>query len=87
MNTFTSYIIKYWQPLSGLIVGILLIVLFCLLYTRWRKAPVRWIAKHIFGNQFMSEKSADGLYNVLISLIPVVGGLWIILALLYLKIL
>jgi ethanolamine transporter EutH len=82
-----SYIIKYWRPLSGLVIGLLLVILFCLLYTRWRKKPVQWIAKHIFRNQFMSEKSADGLYNVLISFIPMIGGLWIVSALLYLGVL
>jgi len=87
MNTLTSYAIKYWQPLSGLVIGLLLIILFCLLYTRWRKAPVLWIAKHIFRNQLMSEKSADGLYNYLVSFTLVIGGLWIILALLFLGVL
>ncbi len=87
MNTFTSYIIKYWQPLSGLVIGLLLIILFCLLYTRWRKTPVEWIAKHIFRNQLMSEKSATGLFNVIISFIFMIGGLWVILALVYLGVL
>lgn len=87
MNNFMLYVIKYWQPLSGLIIGLLLVTLFCFLYTRWRKKPVEWISKHIFRNQFMSEKSANGLYNVLISFIPMIGGLWIVLALLYLGVL
>ena len=87
MNTLTSYIIKYWQPLSGLVIGLLLLILFCLLYTRWRKAPVQWIAKHIFRNQIMSEKSASSLYNVLISFIPVIGVIWAVLALVYLGVL
>lgn len=87
MNTFTSYMIKYWQPLSGLIIGLLLIILFCLLYTRWRKKSVEWVAKHIFRNQLMSEKSATGLYNVVISFIPLVGAIWIVSALLYLGVL
>ena len=87
MNTFTAYITEYWQPLSGLIIGLILIILFCLLYTRWRKAPVQWIAKHIFRNQLMSEKSASSLFNVLISLLFAIGGLWVILALVYLGVL
>lgn len=87
MDTFISYMTKYWQPLSGLIIGLFLVILFCFLYTRWRKTPVQWIAKHVFRNQFMSEKSADGLYSYLISFILVIGGLGIVLALLYLKVL
>lgn len=87
MKTLTSYLIKNWQPIFGLILGLLFIVLFCLLYTRWRKASVQWIAKHIFRNQLMSEKSANSLYNVLISFIPVVGVIWAVLALVYLGVL
>jgi hypothetical protein len=87
MNTVAAYIIEYWQPLSGLIIGLLLVVLFCLLYTRWRKKPVQWIAKHIFRNQLMSEQSATSLFNVLISFMFTIGGLWIILALMYLGVL
>ncbi len=77
----------YWQPLSGLVIGLLLVILFCLLYTRWRKKPVQWITKHIFRSQLMSEKSATGLYNVMISFIPVIGVIWIFSALLYLRVL
>lgn len=84
MNILIPYITKYWQPMIGLAVGVLLIIFFCLLYTRWRKVSVQWIAKHIFRNQFMSEKSANGLFNVVISYIPVIGGLLIIIALLFL---
>lgn len=87
MNTITSYIVKFWQPISGLIIGLFLIILFCLLYTRWRKAPVQWIATHIFRSQFMSEKSANSLFNVLISFIPVIGVVWAVLALVYLGVL
>jgi hypothetical protein len=87
MNTSIQYITKYWAPLSGLIIGSLLIILFCFLYTRWRKAPVKWIAKHIFRDQFKSETSANGLFNVLISFIFTIGGLWVVLALLYLNVL
>ena len=87
MNNLIIYILKYWQPISGLMIGLVLIVLFCFLYTRWRKIPVQWIAKHVFRNQIMSERSADSLFNVVISFIPVIGGIWIVLALLYLGVL
>ena len=87
MNTFPSYLLKNWQAIFGLIIGLLLMILFCLLYNRWRKAPIQWIAKHIFRNQLMSEKSAESLFNVITSFVFLIGMLWIVLALVYLGIL
>ena len=83
----SSYIATNWQPLSGLIIGLAMIALFICLYTRWRKGSVQWIAKYIFRNQMMSEKSAESLLNVLIGFLFAIGGIWVILALVFLKVL
>ena len=86
MNIY-SYIAANWQSLSGLIIGLLMVTLFICLYTRWKKGSIQWIAKNIFRNQLMSEKSAESLLNVLSGFLFAIGGLWIILALVFLKIL
>ena len=80
-----EYLTFNQAPLSGLFVGILLVALFLYLYVLKKNMAVAWIAKHIFRNQFMSEKSAEGLFDVLTSFIVTIGGLWIILAIYYLS--
>jgi hypothetical protein len=74
----------YWQPLSGLIIGVLVIAIYLYLYLRRKAEIVQWIAKYIFRQQFMSEKSAENLFNVATSFVATIGGLWIILAIYYL---
>ena len=79
----TSYFITYWQPLSGLILGALIIALYLYLYLNRDKKIVPWIARYIFRNQNMTP-SADSLFKVAGSYLLMFGGLVIILALLYL---
>ncbi len=87
MNEFMTYITEYWAPLSGMLIGLLIVAFFILLKTRWKKKSVQWVARVIFRNQIMSEKSAESLFNVVTSFLLTLGGLWIILALLFLHIL
>ena len=84
MNTFVIYLITYWQPLSGLFIGLLTVFVFLYLHIFQKANIVQWIAKYIFRNQFMSEKSAENLFNVITSFLVTIGGLWIILAIYYL---
>jgi hypothetical protein len=79
-----SYLLVYWQPLSGFFIGPLMVGLYVYLYVNRSTNIVPWIAKHIFRNQMMSEKSADSLFKVITSFLCMFGGLIIILALLYL---
>jgi hypothetical protein len=78
------YLLIYWQPLTGLTLGIVMVFLYFYLYATRKKALVPWVARYVFRNQAMSEKSADSLVKVLASYLFMFGGLIIILALLYL---
>jgi hypothetical protein len=79
-----SYLQVYWQPLSGVFIGLLMVALYVYLYVNRSATIVLWIAEHIFRNQMMSEKSADSLFKVVTSFLGMFGGLIIILAILYL---
>lgn len=80
-------IIKFWQPLSGLVLGVAMLAFAG--YTNWygmTKADiVRWIAKHIFHDKFRSEASADNLFMTATSFLLMFGGIMIVVALLYLN--
>lgn len=84
MTDSVNYLITYWQPISGLFLGALLVGIFLYIHTRKKASFIRWIAKNVFRSQFMAEKSAEGLFNVATSFVLTVGGLLIILAILYL---
>jgi hypothetical protein len=81
-----SYITFYTQPLIGLLIG--LVILAFVGYVNWcgtvKADTVRWVARYIFCNQFRSEQSADGLFMVVTSFVLAIGGMWVVLALLYL---
>lgn len=61
-----------------------MLVFFFYLNTYGKKSLIRWVAKNVFRNQMMSEKSAESLITVVTSFIFVIGGLWVILAILFL---
>lgn len=86
MTIFTSYLIKYWQPLFMLAVG-LSAVLF-IGYAQWfgnvRKKTVQWIARYIFRDKLGSEQSADSLFMVVTSFLVAIGAVWVIVAILFL---
>jgi len=86
LNSFLNYIGLYIQPLAGLFIG--LAILTFVGYINWygtvKANTVRWIAKHIFGNEFRSEVSADGLFMATTGFMLLIGGLWVILAIQYL---
>lgn len=84
MSELGPYLAAYWQPLSGLIIGIVLVAFFLHLHLHRKQGAIRWIADNVFHNQFMAEHSAEGAFNVATSFVFTVGGLWIILAMLYL---
>jgi hypothetical protein len=79
-----SYIITFWPPLLILFAGAGLVAFFLYLHLLRKADSIRWMAKYIFRNQIMSEKSAEGLFNTATSFVVTVGGLWIILAIYYL---
>jgi hypothetical protein len=80
-----NYITFYIQPLIGLFIG--LMILAFVSYTNWHGTvkvdTVRWIGKYIFRNQFRSEKSADGLFMTITSFLLAIGGILIVIALLF----
>jgi hypothetical protein len=78
-----QYLLTYWQPILGLIIGIAMIALYLYLYNNRNKKIVPWIAKSLFKNQNMGP-SADSLLKVVSSFLFMVGGLMVIFALLYL---
>jgi hypothetical protein len=78
------YLVTYWQPLSGLLIGLSMVAPYVYLYVNRSKTIVPWIAKDIFRDQMMSEKSADSVFKVVTSFLGMFGGLITILALLYL---
>jgi hypothetical protein len=86
LNAVASYLTVFWQPLSGLVIGA--IVLVFVGYVNWygtvKKDTIRWIAKHIFRNEFRSEMSADGLFMVVTSFLLAIGWIMIGVAFLYL---
>lgn len=84
MDTIVSYLVTYWQPLSGLLIGALLVAIYMNLYTNRRRNIIPWISSRLFRNQLMSERSAEGLFDVATSFLLMVGGLWLLLAIYYL---
>jgi hypothetical protein len=86
LGEIIRYATTYFQPLTGLFVGgaILALVGYVNWYGTVKTDVVRWIAKHIFRDEFRSEKSADGLLMAITSFLLLIGGLWIILAVQYL---
>jgi hypothetical protein len=84
VNSLLGYTAHNWQPLSGLFIGIALIALYLYLYLTRHRIFIPLIARHVFRNQLMSEKSAEGLFNVVTSYMFAIGGILIILALFYL---
>jgi len=87
MSEILAYVQYYFQPLSGLLIGSVIVLFVC--YINWygdiKANTVRWIAKKIFGDGFRSAESADHLFMTITSLLLAGGGILIILALLYLN--
>jgi hypothetical protein len=82
LDSFVNYIAYYYQPLIGLIAGV--IVLGLVAYINWygtvKVDVVQWIARHVFRNQYMSVKSADGLFMTVSAYLMLFAALAIILA-------
>jgi hypothetical protein len=89
VNELTTYVALYWQPLSGLCVGLAMLIFVG--YINWYKGvkadTLRWIARRIFRNEFGSEASADGLFMVVTSFLLLIGGTMVVAALVYLGVL
>jgi hypothetical protein len=79
-----AYLLKEWPPILVLGAGVLLVGVFLYLHLVLKPKIVKWIAKYIFRNQVFSERSAEGLFNVAVSFIAAIGGIWIIFAIYYL---
>jgi hypothetical protein len=86
LNAMLNYITFYIQPIIVLLIGIVILVFVG--YINWygtiKANAVRWIGKYIFRNQFRSEQSADGLFMVGTSLMLAIGGILVVLAVLFL---
>jgi hypothetical protein len=84
LTSVIHYSTSYIQPLLGLVIG--LVILAFIAYMNWhgtvKADTVRWIAKHIFRDHFRAEKSADGLFMVITSILLCVGIFWTGLAIL-----
>jgi uncharacterized membrane protein len=87
LNSILGYITIDIQPLFGLLIGTFLLAFVA--YINWygtlKKDVIKWIASYIFRNAFRSEVSADSLFMVTSSFTLCIGGIWIILAFLYLS--
>lgn len=78
-----DYLVTYWQPLSGFVLGVLIVGAYFYLYAKRNEKIVSWIARNIFRDPNMIP-SADSAFKVATSFMLMFGGLMIILALLYL---
>lgn len=87
INGIISYLAIYWQPLSGLTIGA--VVLLFVTYINWygtkKVDTTRWITKHVFRNEFRSGVHADNLFMVLTSILLAVGWIMVGVAILYLS--
>ena len=86
MIKFTTYLATSWQPLLMLLIGLCAVLLVG--YIQWfgstRKTIVQWIGKYIFRDKYGSQQSADSLFMVITSFLVAVGGVWIVVAILFL---
>src|SRR5260370_19261730 len=57
-------------------------------YTNWyasvKTAVIKWIARHIFGDEVRGEVSANGMFSVATAILVAVGWIWTGRALMYL---
>jgi hypothetical protein len=74
----------YWQPIVGMGLGALMLVLYYYLRVRRKGECVRWIAQHVFGSEYKIT-SAESLFNVVTSFLFMIGGVWIIVGIYYLS--
>lgn len=78
-----DYLITYWQPLSGLLIGILVLGLFFILHLRWKKPIIEWVVMKVF-RDISYMQSTESFFNVVVSFLFTMGALMIILALMFL---
>ena len=78
-----SYLVHNWQPVTGLLLGGLILGFYYYLQIKWKGCIVPWIARHVFRNPNMVA-SATSFFNVVSSFVFLVGGIWIVAALYYL---
>jgi hypothetical protein len=87
LQALIQYITYYLQPLVGLLAGMAIIAVVA--YLNWygtiKKDVVAWISSSVFGAKMGSEESADGLFMAVTGFGIMFGGLWIVLAMLYLS--
>jgi hypothetical protein len=86
MDTIITHLITYWQPLSGLLLGVAILILvgYIQFFSNIRTRVVKCIAKHIYRDKFMSEKSAESLFMAITSFAVPVAAIFILSAILYL---
>lgn len=79
-----TYLITNGQPIIGLLAGASILVAYYYMHLRMKPGLVSWLATNIFRNPAMTF-SAESLFNVLSSFMVTIGGMLIILALLFLS--
>jgi hypothetical protein len=80
-----TYLFTRWQPIVVLTMGIVILTLYYYLQLNKKKHIIPWMAKYIFRNQFLSEKSAESLFNVITSFLFTIGGIWAIVGIYFLS--
>ena len=87
LHALIHYITYYVQPLLGLLAGV--VVIGVVAYLNWygaiKQDVVSWISRRIFDGEIESEASADGLFMAVTGFGVMFGGIWIVLAILYLS--
>ena len=86
MNSIITYLTIYWQPLLLLLMGTFIVIFFVCIqrFGDIKQKAVHWLATIVLRNKFMSEKSINDLFTVVAGFLVSIGGIWIILAILYL---
>lgn len=79
-----SYLITYWQPISGFLIGSLMLVLYYFLHVKLKGKITLWIAKNIFRNENMTP-SAEDLFKVITSFLFMFGAIMVIVAIYYIS--
>lgn len=74
------------EPAVGFIIGIILFVIvgFANWHGNFKTNSIKWLTTTIYNNNPLSQKLAEGLFMVLTSILLSLGGISLLLSLLYL---
>lgn len=87
MQPFIEYFVYNFQPLSGLILGVLILIFVCFInwYGDLKHRSSKFIEAKLFQNDPRSEMSANGVFMTLTSFLVMIGGILIVVAMLFLN--